>query len=219
MRRNFGVLVAVAALVTGLAACGSDSSSAKPESTVDKKAGLFGKNTSLTVVTQDYNGSVITLCADGAACHAETNLGVGGSDSVAAENPHGWIRFGPKSFGHGDEQEFTADFNAYNPDVGHPYIQVTGLRDLRQSLRPADDHFNLAEGETLLSPRVYCGDDAAERGPTGDAYRYPDGDPYFVDFLFAASRAADTDYKMLTLTVYNCNQREAECDAVQGTEI
>ena len=153
MRRNFGVLVAVAALVTGLAACGSDSSSAKPESTVAKKAGLFGKNTSLTVVTQDYNGSVITLCADGAACHAETNLGVGESDSVAAENPHGWIRFGPKSFGHGDEQEFTADFNGYNPDVGHPYIRVTGLRVYGNPFGPQEIIFNLAEGETLLSPR------------------------------------------------------------------
>ena len=83
---------------------------------------------------------------------------------------------------------------------------------------PQDLTFNLAEGESLKTARAYCGNSVAERGPTGDAY-CSSGDPEFVSFMLVATRGADTDYKMLSLTIFNCNADRARCDSMPGSEI
>ncbi len=232
--RTIVALVAVGVLV-GLSACGSDSSSASKGSAskqssgstttepgspaVKKEAGLFGLNTRLEVVNMDTWGATVQISADG-TCHEPARLAVGESDATVGENLSGTIHFGPQFYGHGDDQGLQANFSAYNPDVGHPYIRVTGLNSYGSTSRlPQDLTFNLAEGESLKTARAYCGDSAAERGPTGDAYCWPSGDPEFVSFMLVATRGADSDYKMLSLTIFNCNADRARCDAMPGSEI
>jgi hypothetical protein len=190
-KRGGGALVALLAvgvLAIGLAACGSGSSSTTGESsTVKKEAGLFNKDVQLTVVNHSSKSIYVTLCsklitegcsskqiAAGGSESAQGSSIVAGEIDFYAEQP---VIYEDGSTNHPAVSN-EVDFYADNPEVGEPWVSVLS-RDTDSMPRSSDPgdipRWRLSEGETQTT-------DVGQNG-------------------FSMSRAEDTDYKVMTLTV------------------
>ncbi len=168
------VLVAIGALVVGLSACGSGSSTSATGSTssvVKQEAGY--KNVQLDVANKNPETLYVFMCADTNAlghgpCKSQGYLAKGESTHLTSEVVGGYIHF----------RGNTVEYRAKNPDVGDPSIRLwpTGSTDKATNQNQQNaDQFNLSEGQTV------------ETNVGGH--------------LFDMARSNDTDYKVMSLTV------------------
>jgi hypothetical protein len=169
------VLLVIGALVVGLSACGSNSSTVAkvPTSSVAKKEAGY-KNVQLEVVNKNPKTLFVTLCADTNAlghgtCQSQGELAMGDSNHLTSEAVGGsiWVR-----------NDNIIEYRAKNPDVGEPSIRLwlrgRSDNDTNQNQQNAEQ-FNLSEGQTV------------ETNVGGH--------------LFDMARGDDTDLKVMTLTV------------------
>lgn len=187
--RALVALLATGILASGLAACGSGSSGTTDEASavVKKEAGLFNKDAQLTVVNHSPKTILVTLCSRTMAegCFSK-RIDPGGSEQAQGKSlVAGEIKFYAEQFvvyedGSTNNPAVTSvvDFYADNPEVGEPWLSVLRRSDdsMPRSSSPGDiPRWRLSEGQTEST-------DIGENG-------------------FSMSRSADTDYKVMTLTV------------------
>lgn len=184
---TFGVLAAL------LSACGSSSSTGSGDSTaavIKKEAGLTSKDVKLTVINEYPETERFLVCfSTPANCE---NLYHGPHDTFAPDQPVAELRQG-QSISHqsarpqgelyvqeggASTDTFHVSFEAFNPSVGEPWISVGGSG--RNFEADQAGLIRLSEGE------------AQERQIGSE----PDSPTVEVE------RQADTDYKVMTLTVH-----------------
>jgi hypothetical protein len=206
--KTAAAVIGVAVLVVGASACGSDSKQSAPtkQSTdsaspaVKKEAGLFSKATRLEVVNKTGQDLEVTICGNG-NCKPARVLDLNESEDMAADNVTGWVCYNAAGagcadpgepadpFSPGPKQAFQIDFTASNPDVGLPKIELTTSEQLCElsniSYRPR------FAGDWDSAPLKL--EEYAQQQSTRSS---------LCQYKLVGSRAADTDYKMLTLTAY-----------------
>jgi hypothetical protein len=171
-------LVVTAALSIGLVACGSGSGSNQSSPSVPKRHLFATRGVSLRVINRDEARTTVTICAVNVRCKDPATLGVDQSVDMAAGEVNGDIRYA---------DGYTVKFDAVNPDVGAPYIELTPPPGPAYAGQ-GPQTLKLSEGEWALTPPGELG-----------GYRSK------------GERAADTsDYKIMKLTAY-ANGANAPC--------
>ena len=176
-------LVVPGGLIVAVAACGgsgsnTSASSAQTKSAPPARGFSVTKGVSLTVVNKDPAGIKARMCAPNQGCNPDTPLGL--DQSVNREAAEGKVDGAIIGAG------YTFDFDAVNPTIGEPYIQ----------LRNGPLFWIHINGHVAYDSRV-----SFTEGQCVDAYLTNPPSP--IVFSFTGQRATDNgDDKIMTLTTY-----------------
>ncbi len=194
--KTAAALLIAGALSIALAACGSGSGSTHSAASVKtREAGPFGRATYLKVVNPDLGvpqpGATITvtICAVNVRCKDPVTLGRGQSVDMGAGRVNGTIRY---------PNGYTFNFEAFNPDVGEPWVAVTDPQG--NKLYCQGGYSNIYEPQGDGNRCELQLSEGQRRNVNASAGR--GGNPGYV--LHAYRDADSGDYKMMRLETDPC---------------